>query len=196
MAEAVLTQERILEAAEDVLRRYGPAKATVVDVARALGVSHGSVYRHFPSKAALRDAVMERWLTRVSAPLTRIADEDGPAPERLRRWFACLIAAKRAKVLDDPEMFATYNALAADAREVVAEHVATLSANLARILADGVAQGVYDVDNPASAGAALLTATSRFHHPAHAGDWSDPEIATAFEAVWRLVMRGLERRQD
>ena len=45
-----------------MLRRFGPAKTTVVDVARALDVSHGSVYRHFPSKAALRDAVTERWL--------------------------------------------------------------------------------------------------------------------------------------
>ena len=66
MTEAVLTQERILETAEDVLRRFGPAKATVVDVARALDVSHGSVYRHFLSKAALRDAVAERWLARIS----------------------------------------------------------------------------------------------------------------------------------
>ncbi len=49
----VLTPERILEVTEDVLRRYGLAKATVVDVARALDVSHGSVYRHFPSKASL-----------------------------------------------------------------------------------------------------------------------------------------------
>ena len=51
----VLTPERILETTEEVLRRFGLAKATVVDVARALDVSHGSVYRHFPSEASLRD---------------------------------------------------------------------------------------------------------------------------------------------
>ena len=56
----VLTPERILEVTEDVLRRFGLAKATVVDVARALDVSHGSVYRHFPSKASLREAVAKR----------------------------------------------------------------------------------------------------------------------------------------
>ena len=51
MNEAViLTPERILEVTEDVLRRYGLAKATVVYVARALDVSHGSVYRHFPEQ--------------------------------------------------------------------------------------------------------------------------------------------------
>ena len=68
MNDSVLTPERILDAAEEVLRRYGPAKATVVDVARFLEVSHGTIYRHFPSKVALRDAVAQRWLHRVSAP--------------------------------------------------------------------------------------------------------------------------------
>ena len=108
MATETLTQERILEAAEEVLRRYGPAKANVVDVARALGVSHASVYRHFGSKAALRDAVTERWLESISTPLAAIASEEGPAPERLRRWLDGLVHAKRRKALEDPELFATY----------------------------------------------------------------------------------------
>ena len=68
MTEAPLTSERILVAAQDVLRRYGPGRTTVVDVARELGVSHGSVYCHFPSNAALRDAVAQRWLHNISGP--------------------------------------------------------------------------------------------------------------------------------
>ena len=120
MNEAVvLTPERILEVTEDVLRRFGLAKATVVDVARALDVSHGSVYRHFPSKASLRDAVAKRWLDRVSKPLEKIAKEQGPAPARLERWLRALFAAKYTKVCNDPEMFATYLALAQEARDVV-----------------------------------------------------------------------------
>ena len=78
----VLTPERILEVTEDVLRRYGLAKATVVDVARALDVSHGSVYRHFPSKASLREAVAKRWLDRLKAPLLKIAE----VSRRRRGW--------------------------------------------------------------------------------------------------------------
>ena len=73
VSETVLTFERILEAAEDVLRRQ-PAKATVVDVARALEVSHGSVYRHFPSKAALRDG---RAVAREDLGATRGCRERG-----------------------------------------------------------------------------------------------------------------------
>ena len=83
----VLTPERILEVTEDVLRRFGLAKATVVDVARALDVSHGSVYRHFPSKASLRQAVAKRWLDRANAPLQKIAEAPGPAPAKLEKWL-------------------------------------------------------------------------------------------------------------
>jgi AcrR family transcriptional regulator len=191
MHEAALTPDRILEAAEEVLRRFGPAKATVVDVARVLGVSHGSVYRHFPSKAALRDAVTERWLARLSAPLAAVAAEEGPAPERLRRWLDLLIASKRRMAREDPELFATYIQLAADAREVVRAHADTLTGQLGRIIADGVAQSQLTAPDPVAAGRAVFDATGRFHNPAHAPEWSDLGIDAAFEGVWSLVLHGL-----
>src|SRR4051794_20163684 len=156
MSEAALTPDRILDAAEEVLKRFGPQKAAVVDVARALGVSHGSVYRHFPSKAGLRDAVTERWLERVSGPLARIVAEDGPAPERLRRWFDRLIAIKRQKARVEPELFATYHAIFAESREVIREHVDTLSGQVSAIIADGIARGEFAEVDPAAAGRAFF----------------------------------------
>jgi AcrR family transcriptional regulator len=186
-----LTPERILEAAEDVLRRFGPAKATVVDVARELGVSHGSVYRHFASKVALRDAVAERWLHSISEPLAAVAGKEGPAPARLRRWLDLLILSKRRRALDDPELFATYVHLAGDARGVIVAHVETLVRQLACIIADGVEQGEFAVEDPDAAARAVFDATGRFHNPAHASEWSDPGIDAAFEDVWRLVLAGL-----
>jgi AcrR family transcriptional regulator len=191
VTDAALTPDRILEAAEDVLRRFGPTKATVVDVARALGVSHGSVYRHFPSKAALRDAVTERWLARVSAPLAIVAAEDSPAPERLRRWFDLLIGTKKKKLLDDPELFATYCELVADTRDVVRAHIDNLAGQIAKIIADGIAQGEFTVADPVVAGWAVFNATTRFHNPIHAQEWTDPRSEAAFEGVWSLLLRGL-----
>jgi AcrR family transcriptional regulator len=192
--EEALTPTRILEAAEDVLRRFGPAKATVVDVARALGVSHGSVYRHFPSKAALRDAVTERWLARISAPLAAAAAEPTPAPQRLGRWLDLLVAAKRQMAREDPELFATYLQLAADSRGVVRAHVDDLVGQLARIIADGVARGELAAADPATAGQAVFDATARFHNPTHAPEWADLGIDAAFAAVRSLVLHGLGAR--
>ncbi len=193
MNEAVvLTPERILEVTEDVLRRFGLAKATVVDVARALDVSHGSVYRHFPSKASLREAVAKRWLDRVNAPLQKIADEAGPAPARLERWLRTMIAIKHKKVGDDPEMFATYLALAQEACKVVRAHKDGLVDQVAHILSDGVQQGVFEVADLKATARALFEATSRFHHPAHSDEWKDPDLAARIDAVLALLLRGVE----
>ena len=188
-----LTGSQVLDAAQGVLRRYGPAKATVVDVARELGVSHGTVYRHFASKAALRDAIAERWLHEIAEPLRAIADGDEQAARRLRRWTEALVAAKRTRAQEDPELFATYVQLAGASRQVITEHVAALTDQLTRIISDGIDEGAFDAEDPGAAARAVFDATGRFHNPAHASEWSDPGIDVAFEGVWALVLRGLSR---
>jgi AcrR family transcriptional regulator len=188
----VLTPERILEVTEDVLRRFGLAKATVVDVARALDVSHGSVYRHFPSKASLREAVAKRWLDRVNTPLERIAEGSGPAPARLERWLRALFAAKYKRVCEDPEMFATYLTLAREACAVVKAHKEGLVDQIAHMLSDGVKQGAFDVADVKTTARAVFDATIRFHPPAHSEEWSDPATPARTDAVLALLLKGLE----
>jgi AcrR family transcriptional regulator len=188
----VLTPERILEVTEDVLRRFGLAKATVVDVARALDVSHGSVYRHFPSKASLREAVAKRWLERVSSPLARIAESAAPAPTRLDRWLRALFAAKQKLVTEDPEMFATYLTLAQESCKTVRAHRESLIDQVAQILSDGVKQGVFQVSDTRVTAQAIFDATTRFHHPAHSDDWKDPYVAQRIDTLLGLLIRGLE----
>ncbi|GAA2747774.1 TetR family transcriptional regulator [Kitasatospora cinereorecta] len=189
--DSTLTPEQILTAAEDVLRRYGPAKATVVDIARALGVSHGSVYRHFPSKAALREAVTQRWLDQAHEALAAITVERGPAPERLHRWLATLFAAKRRKALEDPELFATYLTLVGELSSTVDAHLETLTGQIAVIIQDGIHQGEFRPTHVGTAARAVFQATAHFHDPVHSAEWSGPRADQDFEAVWSLLLHGL-----
>ncbi|MEU5630564.1 TetR/AcrR family transcriptional regulator [Streptomyces rishiriensis] len=187
-----LTAERILEATEEVLRRHGPAKATVVDVARALGVSHGSVYRHFRTKAALRAAVTKRWLDRTSETLAGISADETRAPEaRLRDWLAALFEAKRRKAGDDPELFATYMVLTGETGEVVDEHLADLTGQLTRIVEAGVASGAFAAADPAASARAVFHATGRFHDPGYFEVWERPGVEDDFTALVDLLLRGL-----
>jgi AcrR family transcriptional regulator len=188
----VLTPERILEVTEDVLRRFGLTKATVVDVARALDVSHGSVYRHFPSKQSLRQAVAKRWLDRVNAPLQKVAESSGPAPAKLERWLRTMISIKHKKLSEDPEMFETYLTLAREACEVVKAHKDGLVDQIAQILSEGVQQGTFQVSDLKTSARAVFDATCRFHHPAHADEWSDPLLGARIDAMLALLLRGLE----
>jgi AcrR family transcriptional regulator len=189
MNEAV--QERILDATVEVLRRHGPDKTSVVDVARALGMSHANVYRYFASKRALLDAVAARWLHGISEPLEAIVREPGPAPERLRRWFDALLGAKRRRAEGDPELFAMYHAIASDAREVVAEHVAALHRQLAQILEDGVRRQEFRLADPQAAARAVFDATIRFHHPSHVMRERTRPLEDEFAPVFALLLAGL-----
>jgi AcrR family transcriptional regulator len=186
-----LTLDRILDTAEDVVRKFGPTKATVVDVARALGVSHAAVYRHVTSKADLRDRVVGRWVEQTMTPLREIVAKQGPAPKRLRRLMDALITTKRRRALDDPELFTAYRTLAAGAKAVVLAHVEEMIQLVAKVIADGVQEGTFRKVDPAATARAVLLATSRFHHPIHAGEWGDPEIDVQFNNVWQLLIDGL-----
>jgi AcrR family transcriptional regulator len=168
------------------------AKATVVDVARALDVSHGSVYRHFPSKASLRQAVAKRWLDRANAPLAKIAEGSGPASARLERWLRTMLAIKHKKFSDDPEMFATYLALAQEACAVVKAHKERMIDQIAHILSDGVKQGAFEVADIKATARAVFEATVRYHHPAHSEEWNDPALPARIDALLTLLLRGLE----
>jgi AcrR family transcriptional regulator len=174
-----------------VIRRFGPAKATVVDVARALGVSHAAVYRHVATKADLRQLVVGRWVEATMPALRAIAAQRGPAPRRLRRLLNALIAIKRRRAHDDPDLFVAYRTLAADAKSIVAAHVDELVGLAAKIIRGGVEEGTFRPLDPVGTAQAILAATSRFHHPAHAAEWADPGIDAAFNAVWDLLMNGL-----
>ncbi len=103
-----------------------------------------------------------------------------------------MIGIKYKKVCDDPEMFATYLALAQEACKVVKAHKDRLVDQIAHILDDGVKQGVFQVADVKATARALFDATSRFHHPAHSDEWRDPDHAARVDAVLALLLRGLE----
>ncbi|MGL4728184.1 MAG: TetR/AcrR family transcriptional regulator, partial [Bosea sp. (in: a-proteobacteria)] len=66
--------QRLLGIAGEHLRRFGPRRLTVVGVAEEAGMTHANVYRYFPSKEALLDAVVETWLKGMERRLADVAD--------------------------------------------------------------------------------------------------------------------------
>ncbi|WP_344079401.1 TetR family transcriptional regulator [Streptomyces crystallinus] len=198
MSTEPLTAARILEATEEVLRRHGPAKATVVDVARQLGVSHGSVYRHFRTKSALREAVTKRWLDRTTLALSSFAGDEAAEPEAaLRGWLAALFDAKRRKAGDDPQLFATYEVLLAENSAVVEQHITELVAQIEQIVSRGVRRGRFTaLSSDHRTARAVFDATNRFHDPAYASQWLRPEIEADFTALVDLVLHGLRAGTD
>jgi len=192
MPEEKPISEQILDTAVALLRRHGVDKMNVVDIARAMSMSHGNIYRYFPSKQALVEAVAARWLQAVTGPLDAIVGNHArPASKRLEAWFGTLREIKKRKVLDDPELFQMYQQIAAKISDVAAAHIAHLHEQLETIFHDGVKAGEFSRRlNPATAARAFLQATASFHHPALLLQ-SAPTDAEA-QAVFKLLLAGIK----
>ena len=84
-ADAVRNRERVLEAAKAVFSAGGP-EASLEAVARRAGVGIGTLYRHFPTRAALFAAVYRREVEHLASLAEQLKAEAAPA-EALRRWM-------------------------------------------------------------------------------------------------------------
>jgi len=94
-ADARRNRERVLESADAVFSEIGPAASTG-EVARRAGVAIGTVFRHFPTKESLIEAVVVERLTQLTTEaeqLTDAADPDAAFLTFFHRWIE-LSAAK------------------------------------------------------------------------------------------------------
>ena len=84
-ADAIRNRERVLEAAKVVFSGGGP-EASLEAVARRAGVGIGTLYRHFPTREALFEAVYRREVQQLSELAEALKSEADPV-EALRRWL-------------------------------------------------------------------------------------------------------------
>jgi len=84
-ADAVRNHERVLAAAKEVFSAGGP-EASLEAVARQAGVGIGTLYRHFPTRQALFEAVYRREVEQL-VELAEQLGTDLPPLEALRRWM-------------------------------------------------------------------------------------------------------------
>jgi AcrR family transcriptional regulator len=98
-ADAVRNRERVLEAAKAVFSAGGP-DASLEGVARRAGVGIGTLYRHFPTREALFEAVYRREVEHLADLAEQLKAEVAPT-EALRRWLRStveFVATKKGMV--------------------------------------------------------------------------------------------------
>jgi len=93
--DAVRNRERILEVAREAFTRSG-ASTSLDDIARQAGVGAGTLYRHFPTRDALIEAVYRNEVEKLAAAAKRYGETMGPL-EALRAWMLLFIDHIAAK---------------------------------------------------------------------------------------------------
>ncbi len=134
-ADAQRNRERILQIAKQAFMRHGAA-ASLDDIARQAGVGPGTLYRHFPTRDALIEAVYRSEVEKLAAAAQRFG-KTMPPLEALRTWMLLFIDHVSEKKLIIPAMETVAGGsmrLVENSRDLI--HTAFLSA-IQRSIASG-----------------------------------------------------------
>lgn len=190
---------RLVQLAEDEIRRIGYRRMTVVSVAETAGMTHANVYRYFPSKAALADAVTMQWIKPIEVALSDATTASDPAMDKLGRMILLLANGYRQRLDDEPELFLLFADAMAQARPVARKHRARIRQLLERVMDEALPADGGSRQTRNRALALLFDGVQRFLFPPCLladRDVSRPDWDRRLEAVLDAVLRGIARRGD
>jgi AcrR family transcriptional regulator len=100
--DAQRNRERILEVAREAFARHG-ANTSLDDISKEAGVGAGTLYRHFPARDALIEAVYRSEVEKLAAAERRFA-ETMPPMEALRAWMLLFVDYIETKQIIAPAL--------------------------------------------------------------------------------------------
>ncbi|GAB3667626.1 TetR/AcrR family transcriptional regulator [Nocardioides korecus] len=160
--------DRLLDAAREVILTVGLRRATLTDVARSAGVSRMTVYRAFPDMQTILAELMTReWIAQIHPAADRAEEGAEGEADLLARRFAAAVAALRAnplfrRIVDvDPERLLPY---LIDRRGRTQDFVLGL---LAERIATAQATGEIRAGDPVLLARSMLLAAHGFALSAH-----------------------------
>jgi len=194
MSDVQQRRALILEAADRLLRHYGPQKTTVADVAREAGVGVGTVYLEFPSKDALVEALSRTRHGAVLDAMRRAAAADRPVAERLTAALDARLAAYLALAEEGAHACDLVHCVSAAVKSAQASFHEEELALVVELLARGREAAELDVGEDVRAAArTVLRAYAIFTLPWLGG--KDPEeVRRGQQGMHQLVLCGLLRR--
>ncbi len=161
-ADAERNRERILEVAKEAFTRFG-ADASLDDIAKQAGVGPGTLYRHFPAREELLQAVYRFELEKLAAAEQKFA-QTMPPLDALRAWLLLFVDGIATKQLIAPAM----NALVGDPKKVFEASYAQVHEALRAVVKRAIRSGDIRKDlDPLD----LLRALVGVAHVATSPDW-------------------------
>ena len=180
-------REKAIDATMSKMREDGFDKVRLTDIARQLGLSHAALYAHFADKAALLDAVSERWLREIDSSLEAVCRKSREPTEKILAWMLVLHRAKVAKVLHDPELFKAFDLSTAVHKPFAQRHMNTMQEQLVGLVREAIAKRRLRDADPESMATVIQESLMGFHHPKlvaqHIGEKREPLLRLVLESV-------------
>lgn len=186
-------KERAIALAAEKMAVLGFSRVRLVDVARDLGVAHSVLYKHFPDKSALLDAVSEKWTRACVEAGEKIARSPRSPSKLIVDWFAAIHRMKRERVLRDPELFKAFDLAAASRKPFVAAYMTALHAQLGALVRRAIAEKEFAAGSAEKYTAFLFEITRGFNYPSMVLQMPGKDREEALKQTLKLALKALSR---
>lgn len=191
------TRARIMETAETLFRRLGFAKTAVADIASELGMSPANVYRFFPSKSAIVQAICQRCLSELEAKIWLIARSRGSASERLERLVLETLTYHIENVLEEQKVNDMVLAAMEENWAAIQAHREVHRTTIELILRDGIESGEFEALDARETSTIMIRALVGYCHPVLLAQAAQEgrNLETEAKALTAFLLRAITPRK-
>lgn len=131
---------QILGAASARFMHYGYNKTTMAEIARDLNMSTGNLYRFFPSKLDIAEAIALAYEEKDFEKLSDATKLDQSAPEKLKALAHVVLTSTFTHIAESNKVFEVAQAIISERPEFANQRLAKEREFIIKILNDGIAE--------------------------------------------------------
>ena len=190
------TRARIMDSAEALFRRLGYAKTAVADIAADLGMSPANIYRFFPSKNAIVEAICRRCLSELETQAWAVVRTKASAAERLEKLFLTILTYHKENLLEEQRVHEVVLVAMEQNWQAIAAHLDTMRTMIEVIVRDGIAAGEFDPLDARETADLIKRSMVVFTHPILIAECVEehPDLEAALRQSVRFLLRAITPR--
>ncbi|HEX3810994.1 MAG TPA: TetR/AcrR family transcriptional regulator [Rhizomicrobium sp.] len=187
---------QIVDAAKKRFSHFGYSKTTMAEVATDCSMSPGNLYRFFPGKLDIAEAIATEDYSKHLDHLRKLAAAPGkPARARMHDLLFEELRRTYHKLEKDPRAFEMARVISTERPEFANWMLANEREILVSLLKDAIALGEFNVEDVDLTAEMIQSATMKFRYPQLWSKLSLPKLERELEGVMKLVIDGLSPRK-
>lgn len=184
-------REEILEAAERLYQSIGFEKTTIGDVARDLGMSPANLYRSFPNRQALDEAIAGRALSTIEDRAWAVARAEPDAGLALEALSRAVLEETQRLLFSDQKMHHLCAVAAREMWPVVTAYLDGLRGAVRHVIMEGQRSGAFRKVDPEEAADTICAALTKVWHPHMIEAFAAEDLMRTSDRICRLLVAGL-----
>ena len=187
------TRARIMDTAEALFRRLGFAKTAVADIAAELKMSPANVYRFFPSKNAIIEAICQRCLGELEDRAWAVARSRGSGAERIERLVLEILSYHKENLLTEQRVNDMVLAAIELSWGAIRAHKEHMRMVFEAVLREGIERGEFERVDPRETSRLMLISLVNFCHPVLVAQYlqDQGDLEADARATIRFLLRAI-----